>query len=201
MNHNRALLESFHHFTAPTLPHLLALVAHQSTSFPPSNTSLIVIDSISSLFALAFPKTLEGTYTQTPVKKSDAAQWAASRRWVVMSDFISNISRLAATRNSAILLTSQTTTRIRCETGAVLHPAISGTAWDSGISTRVVLFRDWMFQATEAPTGQDEYVPGMRFAGVIKAKGILYEGVGRVTTFKIEKASTIHNNVFQELRE
>lgn len=180
-------LEKLHHFATPSLPHLLALLTHQSTSFPPPDTSLIVVDSISTLFALAFPKTADiASDQQIPVKKSDAAHWASGRRWAVMGDLISKISRLAATKNIAILLTSQTTTRIRSETGAVLHPAISGTAWDTGISTRVVIFRDWMFRASEVGS-QGKYIPGVRFAGVMKAKGISYEGVGRVVTFLIEK--------------
>lgn len=187
-------LEKFHHFTTPTLPHLLALLTHQSSSFPLTETSLIVIESISTLFALAFPKTAgENAITQqNPVaKKSDAAQWASGRRWAVMGELVSKISRLAATKNIAVLLTSQTTTRIRSETGAVLHPAISGSAWDTGISARAVIFRDWMFQASEAASSQGEYVPGVRFAGVVKANGVSYEGVGKVATFVIEKVSTL----------
>lgn len=163
---------------------------HQSPYFPPTETSLIVVDSISTLFALAFPKTAEkASSRQTPIKKSDAAYWASGRRWAVMGDLISKIGRLAATKNVAILLTSQTTTRVRSETSAVLYPAISGTAWDTGISTRIVIFRDWMFQASEAVSSQGEYMPGVRIAGVIKAKGISYEGVGRVVLFTIKKVS------------
>ena len=184
----QARLNNLHHFTTPTLPHLLALLTHQSTSFPPFNTSLIVIDSVSTLFALAFPKMLENAdILQTPAKKSDAVQWSAGRRWAVMGEFISRISRLAATNNIAILLTSQATTRIKYETRAVLHPAISGNAWDSGIGARMVLFRDWLFLGLETPSSRGEYVPGVRFAGVMKAKGVTYEGAGKVITFKIEE--------------
>ena len=73
----------------------------------------------------------------------------------------------------------------------MLHPAISGTAWDTGISTRIVLFRDWIFQASESGSSQGEYIPGVRFAGVFKAKGISYEGVGKVATFVIEEVSPL----------
>lgn len=194
-------LGNFHHFATPTLPHLLALLTHPSSSFPPAETTLIVIESISTLFALAFPKTAgeNATSQQNPAaKKSDAAHWASSRRWVVMGDLISKIGRLAATKNIAVLLTNQTTTRIRAETGAVLHPALSGSAWDTGINTRVVIFRDWMFQASEGASSQGEYVPGVRFAGVLKAKGILYEGVGKVATFVIEKVSPLLLNAVQK---
>lgn len=180
-------LKRSHHFFTPSLPHLLALLTHHSSSFPPTNTSLIVVDSISTLFAMAFPKTGENASSQQPgAKKSDAAQWASGRRWAVMGDFIVKISRLAATRNIAILLTSQMTTRVGSESGAVMYPAISGTAWDTGISTRIVIFRDWIFQATDAASSRGEYVPGIRLAGVIKAKGVSCEGVGKVVMFTIE---------------
>ena len=183
-------LKRFHHFTTPSLPHLLALLTHQSPFFPPTKTSLIVVDSISTLFAIAFPKTGENAATQQPTaKRSDAAQWASGRRWAVMGEFISKMGRLAATSNIAILLTSQMTTKIRSETGAVMHPAISGTAWDTGISTRIVVFRDWIYQATNAARSQGEYVPGVRLAGVIKAKGASCEGVGKVVVFVIEKVN------------
>lgn len=186
-------LNNFHHFITPTLPHLLALLTHQSTGFPPSNTSIIVIDAVATLFALAFPKTMQNTNSQqTPAKRSDATQWASSRRWAVMGDFISKIGRLAATRNIAILITNQTNTRIRSETGAMLHPAVSGTAWDSGIRTCVVLFRDWLFQPNDASSSQGNFVPGVRFAGVMRVKGVAYEGVGKVVAFGIEKVSIVY---------
>ena len=76
----------------------------------------------------------------------------------------------------------------------MLHPGISGTGWDSGLGTRVVLFRDWTFQTTETPSSQGEYVPGVRFAGVVKAKGVSYEGVGKVVALRIEKVR-IHDHI------
>ena len=187
-------LERFHHFTTPSLPYLLALLTHQTPSFPPEETTLIVVDSISTLFALAFPKTTENASSQqTSVKQSEAAHWASGRRWAVMGDLISKMSRLAATKNLAVLLTSQMTTRIKSETGAVLHPAISGTAWDTGVSARIVIFRDWMFRASEDTSSQGEYIPGVRCAGLVKAKGMSYEGVGKVVTFVIENVSSAYH--------
>ena len=183
-------LERFHHFITPSLPYLLALLTHQTSEFPPEETTLIVVDSISTLFALAFPRTAENaSIQQTSVKQGDAAHWASGRRWAVMGDLISKISRLAATKNIAVLLTSQMTTRIRSETGAVLQPAISGTAWDTGVRARILIFRDWMFRASEDTSSQGEYIPGVRCAGLLKAKGMSYEGVGKVVTFVIENVS------------
>ena len=104
-----------------------------------------------------------------------------------MGDLISKLGKLAATRHLTVLLTSQTTTRIRAETGAVLHPSISGTAWDGGISNRVVLYRDWLTLQEGDGSSQPKQVYGARFAGVVKASGISYPGLGKVVPFTIEK--------------
>ena len=103
-----------------------------------------------------------------------------------MGDVISTLGRLAATADLVVLLVGQTTTRIRAETGAMLHPALSSTAWDNGIVTRIVLFRDWLFQ--NAPGSEHEsYVPGVRFAGVLKAAGaISHAGLGKTISFVID---------------
>ena len=181
------LLEGFHHFNVPTLPHLLALLLHPSPSFPPSKTGLIVVDCISSLFTLAFPRSTDRKILRDDAsKKNDATHWAANRRWAVMSDFISKIVRLAATGNIAVLLISQTTTRIRTESDTILHPAISGTAWDTGVHTRLVLFRDWLLERNSR-SSQGQYIPKARFAGVIKVAGIAYDTISKAIPFTIKQ--------------
>jgi hypothetical protein len=62
-------------------------------------------------------------------------------------------------------------------TRAVLVSAISSPAWDTGISTKVVLFRDWGWEGKQ-----------VRFAGVLKVQGAAApgrRGVGRVVPFTI----------------
>ena len=180
-------LEGFHHFTAPTLPHLLALLIHPSPSFPPPNACLIVVDAVSSLFNLAFPKVANNPGNkQSSSRSNDVTQWAASRRWVVMGDFISKLSKLAATKNIAILLTMQTATRVYAESEMCLCPAIAGTAWDNGINARIVLFRDWLFKSA-ASSSPGEYEQGTRYAAVVKAGGISYEGLSKAVPFNITK--------------
>lgn len=182
------LLDKFHHYTCPTLPHLLALLTHPSPSFPPENARLIIVDSISTLFATAFPRAVDSfDGNPTSAKKNDAVQWAASRRWSVMGDLMSKLGKLAATRYLTVLLTSQTTTRIRPDTGAVLHPSISGTAWDGGISNRVVLYRDWLTVHEGDGSSQQKQIHGARFAGVVKASGVSHSGLGKIVSFTIEK--------------
>lgn len=180
------LLHDFHHFTAPTLSHLLVLLTHSSDRFPPERAGLMVIDGISSLFAAAFPKVNEiFDNKQTAEKrKTEVAQWAASRRWAVLGEVISSLSKLAAMSNMAILLTSQAITKITPDSGAMLHPSLGSSAWETGISTRIVLFRDWAFKSSKEPYHR-EFVPGVRFAGVLKAAGVLHSGAGRAVPFII----------------
>lgn len=182
------VFNNFHHFAIPTLSHLMVLLTHSSSYFPPQAAGLMVIDCISSLFAAAFPKVNEVfDNKQTAEKrKIDAAQWAAGRRWVMLGDVISSLSKLAATKKMAILLTSQAITKITAETGATLHPSLSSSAWESGISTRIVLFRDWAFKSSKEPYRR-EYMSGVRFAGVLKAAGVSHAGAGKVVPFIIKQ--------------
>ena len=180
-------LDLFHHFAAPTLPHLLALLSHPTNGFPPPNTSLLVVDDLSALFSLFFRSATEKDNNQkTPGKVAQATQWASGRRWVVMDHLISNMAKLAATKNIAILLTSQMTTRIKDGARAQLCPAMMGNAWESGIATRIVLFRDWLSVPGEA-SGNEALQSVVRLAGSIKVQNISYEGLGRIVAFRITR--------------
>lgn len=165
----------------------MALIMHPPDSFPPLETSVMVIDSVSLIFTLAFPNTAQRSeFQKDPQKKNDPAQWAASRRWVVMGDLISRLGKLAAMRNIAVLLISQTTTKVRAGSETVLQQAISGNAWDNIINTRMVLFRDWL-QRPSAASVPEDYIQGARLIGVTKAGGITYGGLGRIVPFTIQK--------------
>ncbi|MCJ1414968.1 hypothetical protein MMC32_001298 [Xylographa parallela] len=180
-------LTRLHYFFTPTLPHLLALLAHPSPSFPPDQTSLIVVDAVSPLFATAFPRAVEGLDGNSASgKKNDALQWAASRRFSVMSDFLARLGKLAAMKNIAVLLISQTTTKVKTEFGTVLRPALSTRAWDAGIHNRIVLFRDW--EAVQDQQSRGSRPKAIRFAGVTKIANVAYEGLGKVVSFTIEQS-------------
>lgn len=186
------ILNNICHYFTPTLPHLLALLAHPSPSFPSPNTSLIVIDAVSSLFNQAFPRVVDiAGGKEKSSKLNDASQWAASRRWAVMGDFIAKLGKLAATRQIAILLTLQTSTRVYAELETCLYPAVAGTTWDNGVNARIVLFRDWLYRSA-ASSSQGGYVSGARYAAVVKAGGVSYEGLGRAVPFRITKVLILH---------
>jgi hypothetical protein len=179
----------FKYYAIPTLPHLLALLTHPTPHFPPPGTSLIVIESISTLFDNAYPRTNYDRFkTQT-----DAEKWAAGRRFAVMGELMTKLARLATINNVAILLTNQTITRVRFGQGALLLPAIYGSEWDNGVSTQLVLFRDWAPKRSSPLASEEaERWQRLRYAGVIKVKGVVMEENGRFDTmvpFSIEQVS------------
>jgi len=193
------LQDQFFHYTTPTLPHLLALFLHPVQPFPPPDTALIVINSISTLFDLAFHRTV--VYTASS-KKSDQEKWAANRRVAIMGDLISRIGSMAVLHDIAVLLTCQTTTRLRSgiSLGALLLPAMSGVEWDNGIATQLVLFRDWPPNDAVKLGEEKERWEKLRYAGVVKINGVLMaEGrIDTVVPFSVEKVS---ENIFRAISE
>jgi len=185
-----SLYARFKHYTIPTLPHLLALFLHPMPQFPPAGTSLIIIESISTLFDNAYHR---NHYDRTRAQ-TDAQKWAAGRKFAVIGELMTKLARLATINNIAILLTSQTITRMRSGQGALLLPAISGSEWDNGVYTQLVLFRDWApKRGTQLADEEAEKWHRLRYAGVIKVKGVAMEENGRFDTvvpFSIEQVGS-----------
>lgn len=184
-------MSNLEHFTTPTLPHLLTLLLHPSPDFPAEKTSLLVIDSISTVFNLAFPRIIEEPTSEGRTasnKKNDAAsQWASSRRWAVMSTLISNLGKLAALKNLAVLIINQTVARVKVETGAILLPAISSAGWDAGVNYRILMFRDWV--PPMQPDESNRLPEDVRFASVLKSGGVVYDNLSNTVPFIIEHVS------------
>lgn len=179
----------FHHHTVISLAHLLALFMHPPSSFPPPNTSLIVIDSLSTLFDNAYPRTADARASKN---QNDQARWAAGRKFAVMNELIATLTKIAAMHDIALLITSQTITRMRAGSRALLVPAISGTEWDNAISTRIVLFRDWVPGQGKWSKSDIARLQKTRFAGLLKANGAVLAddgGVGSVVPFVVEEVS------------
>jgi hypothetical protein len=183
------LQSHFHRYTSPTLAHLLALIVQEPSSFPPPNTCLIVIDSLSTLFDNAYPRS---SNDRTSRNKNDQTRWAAGRKFAVMNELIAKLTKVAATHDIALLITSQPITRIRGSSRAVLVPAISGAEWENGISTRLVLFRDWVPGEGKWSDADADRLRKVRFIGVTKVDGVIIAeegGVGNVVPFAIESVS------------
>lgn len=183
----------FYHRRAPTLAHLLALFAHSPPSFPPPGTALIVIDSPAPLLDVAYPRNVDRRSSRS--SSSEHVKWAAGRRAAVVADLSAALTRTAALHDVALLVACQASTRIRPGTRALLVPAISGATWESGISTRLVLFRDWAF-AQETPHADAPGWDKARFIGLAKVNGTNLAdegGVGNVVPFAVEE---VRSNLF-----
>jgi hypothetical protein len=183
------MLEKFTCFTTPTLPHLIALLCHPSPSFPPNNTALIIVDSFSTLITNTYPRTLDlpaATGKAQAGSKQDLQQRAAARKWSVYQFIVSSLQKLATLHNIAIVLLNQTATKMTPGSKARLVPAVSSTAWDAGIGSRVLLFRDWGWDGKQ-----------VRLARVLKADGVVAttSGASNVVAFTIEE-SGLHSLPF-----
>lgn len=176
----------FHHHRAPDLAHLLAMLIHPAPEIIHNNTALLVVDSISSLFEAAYSR----VHDHPTKKQSETMKWCTSRKYAVMGDLIARMQKLASVHNLVILMTQQTRMRVRSGAGAILLPVLSGAEWDSGISTQLVLFRDFPPKTTTQPAPElIERWRRLRYVGVIKVNGVSAEENGRFDTvvpFSIE---------------
>ncbi len=97
---------------------------------------------------------------------------------------VNSLQKLAATRDLAIVVLTQCATKMQAERGATLIPAINATVWEQGVSTRLVLFRDWLQDDVETR--------GLRFASIQKLNGkAMVASVDHVCAFKVEQVSTV----------
>lgn len=179
-------LARFHHFDVPSLAHLFALVSSEPGDFLPPDTSLVVVDDISIPFAFAYPRLND--IASEGRTKNDIKSWASARRWSVAADLACKMSKLAGFKNVAVLLLSQTVTRVKSQHGAILRPALSSKGWDDSIATRIVLFRDWM----DGPIGQNHLITTKndRFFGIVKRSGMLLTEAEQVGAFTVSKVGS-----------
>lgn len=175
------ILKRFDHFSAPSLPHLLALFLHPPPTFPPTNTSLIIIDSVSTILENAFIHTGLDRYTE---QKKESNRWLAGRRQAIVGELGSKLSKLATLRKVAILVTNNITTKIVAGAEALLRPSVLGQEWEVALSARIVLFRDWLPPPVK---GGNRLTHGgsVRFAEVVKPAAI--SGISSVIPYTIDK--------------
>ncbi|KAJ5790248.1 uncharacterized protein N7518_007259 [Penicillium psychrosexuale] len=166
-------LDDFVYFRAHTLAHLIALLARPPKGFPPPETNLIVVDSVSNLFPAYFSSAQELKDQPTEGKFGDKThlQWLINRKWNIASELAMHLARLAA-KNIAVLAINQARTEIKGQSHAVLQPLLSGSAWEASVQTRIAVYRD---------------LPDERFAEVEKRAGKpLPEQAGLLVAFRIE---------------
>ncbi|PKY04939.1 P-loop containing nucleoside triphosphate hydrolase protein [Aspergillus campestris IBT 28561] len=161
------LMHNLTYFRARSLPHLLALLTHPPHGFPPKDTKLLVIDSVSEPFPAYFPNPTELRTRLAEAKVTDNAQiqWLMNRKWNVTSELANYLVKLATTHRLVALVVDQTHTRIKGQPRPMLCPVLAGGTWENGVYTRIVVYRDF-------PAGDSEEVAGrIRFAEVMKRGG------------------------------
>jgi len=172
------VLDRFHYIRAQSLPHLLSLLIHSPPEFPGQETSLLVVDSISAFFPSYFPNTteLKSQLKEGRIPDNQHLQWLLNRKWTIAGDIATHLMKLTAShQHLAVVLTNQTHTKIRGQLQATLFPVVSGGSWDAGIHNRIVLYRDWSFEAHDyaSQNSLEDNPPNsqLRYAEVIKRGG------------------------------
>ncbi|KAL4876655.1 P-loop containing nucleoside triphosphate hydrolase protein [Aspergillus karnatakaensis] len=162
------LAKNLVYIRAHSLPHLLALLLHTPANFPPDDCDLLVIDSASGPFPSYFPNPteLKARLSQSKTIDKTQVQWLMNRNSNVTSDLANQLTKLATTRQMAVLAINQTRTRIRGQLRATLCPVLSGGPWESTINTRIVLYR-------ETTTTEEGDLRNHRYAEVMKRTGKL----------------------------
>jgi hypothetical protein len=153
-----------------SLPHLLALCLHPTPMFPPPNSSLMVIDDLPNLILGSFPRQPRNETNNDVSVPDKSAQRALTRRFQTIESIATALSRLAASRNMAIIVLSNATTSLKSSQKAILKPALAGLDWDAAIDTRIFLCRDF------CPASQREMLShrerkGYRLATVVRLAG------------------------------
>ncbi|KEF59051.1 uncharacterized protein A1O9_03894 [Exophiala aquamarina CBS 119918] len=161
--------ERFDYLEATSLPRLLTLFLHPTEDLPPKETRLIVIDDLSNLVLGSLsndPKTIKST---TPAAVQEKlAKRAAGKRFQIIENLATAMSKLAALRNIAVVALIGTATSLRSgEQKRGLTPALASQAWESVIHTRIMLYRDFPPDDLELEIlNQLEF--GLRYADVQK---------------------------------
>ncbi|TQS34971.1 hypothetical protein Golomagni_04625 [Golovinomyces magnicellulatus] len=158
------LLSNYTYFLTPTLAHLIALLSHSTSNYPPPKTSLLIVDSLSALITASFPRDSK----TSPTSKKSGVSGPIASRFSIIQKLISTLQRLAATRNIAIVVTSQSVTKISPGCGAILAPAINTKIWEQGLRCRLSLLRDWAWEEKN-----EGWIENFRLARVTKAEGVV----------------------------
>ncbi|KAI8723532.1 RECA-2 domain-containing protein [Fusarium sp. LHS14.1] len=165
----------FLHYSCLTLPHFVALVSRPTAKAIPANTSLVVISSLSALVNSALPKSHDGK----AISKSAKGPSPSTKRLQALQSIMNALHKLAATRNCAVVILSQCATKMHSERGATLTAAVNATVWEQAVSTRLVVFRDWVWQ--------EGRLASVFLAGLQKVDGkSSQETVENVVAFKVE---------------
>lgn len=121
------------------MSHLLALTLHPRPGFPAEGTSLLIIDGVNTLIDLDYPR-----FPFAGLAKTEQQKWQTGRRYAVLGSLVSALNKLAVLNNLAVVVTTGCASRMRSDSGlgSALVPGVGGGEWDSGVWTRLTVFRD-----------------------------------------------------------
>lgn len=115
-------------------------------------------------------------------RRLSAGAGPAAKRLQTLQYLIGALQKLAATRNCAVVVLSQCATKLQSDGGATLTPSLNANVWEQGVSTRLVLFRDWVWK--------DQDPSSVWFAGVQKLEGRTGpETIQSTAAFRVESVS------------
>ena len=194
---NAEALEKFNCIDALTLTRLITIFLHPTDKFPPAPATLIVVDDLSNIIHGSFPKGKDKSAdTKSTGIREKQAQKAAGRKWAILADLATAMSRLDVVRNVAILVVNQTATSLSRGEKARLKPALTTPQWTLAVQNRILLYRDFV------PAKSAEGLPAtiahqMRFAEVAKLNGKERDYGHSPTSFVIVKEG-IHEVQFKD---
>lgn len=106
---------------------------------------------------------------------------AAKRRQALQS-ITKALQTMESARNCAVVLLSQCATKMQSERRPALIPSVNANVWEHGISTRIVLFKDWI--------PQDDGLATISLAGIQKLDGkTTSEALDHVSAFTVDTVS------------
>jgi hypothetical protein len=185
---------NFAQYHCLTLPHFMALIGRPTKDSIKTNVSLVVVSSLTALINSSLPKPNNGlapikgpkgaypVYTRRSIGFDHAAVGSTptAKRLQVLQYIITALQKLAATRTCAVVLLSQCATRMHSEQSAALVPAVNATVWESGISTRIAVYKDWVWQG-----GQ------LRSASMLQVQKLdgktLHDGADHLSAFAVKR--------------
>jgi hypothetical protein len=156
-----------------------------------------VVDDLSNIIHGSFPKSKgKSVNTKSTGTREKQAQKAAGRKWAILADLATAMSRLAVVRNVAIVVVNQTATGLSRGEKARLKPALTSPQWTLSVQNRILLYRD--FVPAESAQGLPATIPQqVRFAEVAKLNGKERDYGHSPTSFVIVKEG-IHEVQFKD---
>lgn len=129
----------------------------------------MVIDDVSTVFTAAFPPGMEsrGGVGGSGSRGTNTKK-ASTRRFSIVTALVTELGRLAATRDVVVLVCQQMTTRVVMGYGGVLQPCVGTPAWSSGLATRLLVTRR---ETTDSGVVEE----GDRWVRVLKTNGRSWE--------------------------